>query len=472
MKLKDGHPISRMAEVRQSVEVRHARRGLGVMLRRGLHGAKNWALELEGDGTHRSVWSKAFRAFVVLLPVWILLTPATGGSGRGGGSMGVPEALFMAVLCALCGLAALSARERRLGREEPWLEMADSTTRSDGPVITEAEEGSSFKGGVSLVKSQVSGRCEEGERSVAGDVSDNTDDSSHIDATALPDVMQQATSDEGLTLTPEDLAPPFGSLRKPVQQAITEGAAEAGLDRTFEAGADVPPEALAEVLHATPIDPTFSQVEPDVEPLRRGVAEDDSSEGEPEVSGITKSDDPVEQNGEPLSLQERLRVELREEDSIPASAQVKPEEESLREPLQGALQVQYAAPGPYPPQSDPIALDWWATRPDPPEVDPSVAPGQVNEPEAGTKKDTVEDTVEDAVEDERLPEPVLLFLASQSNASSFSDKARESARIGAIAWARREVEGRKRSQAEVAKMLGTHKSTVSRWLTGDPFDED
>src|SRR4249920_3935230 len=111
--------IPQAAGIRRSVEVQHGGRGLLLMFRRELHGAKNWTLEREEDGSHRSVWVKLFRVAVVLTPLWIVLSAVTGGPERGGHSASVGQSFFMALLVLVVGLAVFSARERRAGREEP-----------------------------------------------------------------------------------------------------------------------------------------------------------------------------------------------------------------------------------------------------------------------------------------------------------------------------------------------------------------
>jgi hypothetical protein len=135
------------------------------------------------------------------------------------------------------------------------------------------------------------------------------------------------------------------------------------------------------------------------------------------------------------------------------------------------LETEVAASGPYLVTSEPVAEDWWLVKPDgPTEEEPKAAEdAPVIEPEIPGPEapaEAPEGTVE--VGGVRLPPQAVRYLAVQAM-SSASDQDKETARLEVVRWARGEVNAQRVSQAEIARMLGVNRSTVSRWLDADPW---
>ncbi len=436
------------------------------MLRRGLHGAKNWVLEPEEDGSHRSVWAKVFRVLVVLAPLWIVLSAVTGGPQRGGHSASVPQSLFMALLVLVIGLAVFSARERKHGREEPWadLEVAESNdTESDESTVVLPEPVPSEAPTCILENSQVEEPDSAPEPTFRPDENDESEQKTQI----LPAFVPQATENDDDTLGVTGLQGVSQPVDGDSEQATSEGAEDQAEHTprnapwTLPVAPDVTPEKAEEG------DP-FEQV--------RGLFED-VSEGVPQAIG----NDPEQ------TITESDRNDLADTPTVPFRPSFRPVFHGTEEPqvkmqevpIQGTIQAEFpclAAAGPYKDGPDPVHDDWWVVAPD---VEPEGTP----EPEA------VEVSVDASydpwapLETSGLPEAregaataspshpyeVQRYFASRIS-TDVEEEERRAARAGVVAWAVAEVNEGRHSQAEIVRLLGVTKATVSRWVNAEPDD--
>lgn len=461
------------AGIRQSVEVQHSTKGIGRMLRRGLHGGKNWVLEREEDGSHRSVWGKLFRLGVVLLPVLIVASAVTGGPERGGQSVSVAQSAFMAVLVLFVGLGLFSARERRLGREEPWLDLSDPDTESDdnegeASVVPSGEEETRV-----LENAQVgdSGFAETGEVDECN--SENSAETARIEQTVLHQSMQQATSPEAETLVVAALEAPTEPLPGLVHQATTEGVNPEEGDRTFETIASVVTAFHGEASHEATQDSAHSLVKGDVGVLRQSVAQATPEWTSLDVSGVAESDNGLIDDEPTTPLRDPVQTALQEVGHASESAQVSLDKEPVQQPLQGVLQVQFAQRGPYPAEPDPVHEGWWIVAPDvePEEPMQSAEPTTEEESAAEEAQASEEPVLAPTPRFGRHPQVVLAFLASQAPKSTFTTEEKDQARADVVGWLRQETTSGHLSRAEASRMLGVDPSTVTRWLSEDPWGD-
>lgn len=467
----------RTAGIRTSVEVQHGRQGVARMFRRGLHGAKNWVLEPEEDGTPRTVWAKLFRVAVVLLPLWIVLSLFTGGPDRGGNPTSAPKTVFMALVVAVIGLACLSARERRQGREEPWSDLPPLSTESnDSPSETLIDD-STEAPTLARENAQVREVSDEtGHRSRWDDAGDNAQMTQ-----SEPDAFRRPFHQPSHQATPETPLSHAGHGSRPVETRPERGVPQAipevvVVDHSSDLasaapGLDVPhPFEHPQVsLHKATRESAYSQVGDDegcVPAPTRQAIEDAAIEYE---TGVTEGE-----------MKEAPEVpdhtEFRGAFHQEAIPQLSPPEVPAHGPFQEPFRTEFAEPGPYEVTEDPICHDWWLTPPDAPQEEASeevleVAPEELAAPPAEELVAPPEETPE-APERERqqspYPEVVMRYFMTRVSAE-VPDEDREEARIGVIEWAREEITSHRRTQAEVARILGVGKATVSRWVNDDPW---
>lgn len=457
--------------VRQSLEVRHARRGAGLMLRRGLHGVKNWALEPEADGTPRGPGGKTLRMLVALVPFWIVLSTVTGGPERGGQQMGVGRAIVMALVVTLAELAWFSARERKAGREEPWLKLPDLGTESDESEPKTLVQPTSEAPTAVLEKSQVSGpEPSEVERNTGDEVLEK-EENGRIEAETVPEMEHQAISEEPKIEATEGRKGLFGPLRNALQKATTDGANTEEPDPLSSDSAEgVAQPSWGPPHEATP-ETAYSLVKTPATPLQEEVEEAAFGEAIPIETDSTESDENGPRNAPDATEAEVLQAAVHETPSATEEPQVEGLKGALQQPLPLVLETEVAASGPYLVTSEPVAEDWWLVKPDgPTEEEPeAVEDAPVIEPEIPGPEapaEAPEGTVE--VGGVRLPPQAVRYLAVQAM-SSASDQDKETARLEVVRWARGEVNAQRVSQAEIARMLGVNRSTVSRWLDADPW---
>jgi hypothetical protein len=463
--------VPQMAGVRQSVEVKQGSRGVGRMLRRGLHGAKNWTLELDENGEHRSVWSKGFRALVVLLPFWIVLSATTGGPERGGQSVGAFQSVVGALVVLLVGLSVFSARERRLGREEPW--QGDGADESDGTesdddepktlVESSPEEGEGDSDNPQVTESE-SAETDE----IEDDDSEISTEITQIERPDLQKIPQQATSPEPETVVIPALEAPTAVLPQAVQQATTVGANQEDSVRSFEAIASVVEEFRQEDVRQASPESAYSLVKDDATPVQSELRQATPEWTDVDVSTSTESNDGAIQDEPTTRLRDAVQADLQEDRSASESPQVSLEKEAVQQPLQGVLQVQFATPGPYPTKGDPVHEGWWIVAPD---IEPEGEESEVVTAVEPAESEPV------AVPPQEIPvgptggrHPLVLsYFASQAPKSGFTAEEKERARTDVIAWVRDEIGADRLSRAEASRVLGVDPSTVTRWLSDDPW---
>lgn len=474
--------VPQMTGVRQSVEIQHGVSGVGKMLRRGLHGAKNWVLELDENGEHRSVWSKAFRTFVVLMPVWIVLSAVTGGPERGGHSVGAFQSVLVSLLLLLVGLAVFSARERRLGNEEPWQGLSkkevSDTESDDGEaktlVETSPEEASPVSENAQVTDS---GSDENGE--TAEDDSVNSTETTRIEQADLHEGAHEATFPEPETVAIPAPEAPTAVLPQVMQQATTEGTKEEESGRTFDAIASVVDDFRRnDVQQATP-EPPYSLVKDDVEPVREALQQATPEWSDLDVSGVAESDDGSIPDEPTTPLRVAVQTPLHEEAPATEFPQVSLEKGPVQQPLQGVLQVQFAPPGPYPSGPDPVNEGWWIVAPDiePEAEEEKTAEGSVETGEEAPQAKPVEVSQEVSVQPQETASAaparrhplVLAYFASQAPKSDFTNAEKDEARTELIGWLRGEISSGRLNRAEASRMLRVDPSTVTRWLSDDPW---
>lgn len=454
----------------KSLEVRHARRGVGLMLRRGLHGAKNWVLEPEQDGTPRGPGGKAMRAAVVLAPAWVVLSAVTGGPERGGQQPGVFRAVMMALVVALVELAWFSARERKAGREEPWLKLSELDTESDESEEVATVEPSSEAATVPFEKAQVS---EVGPSLDSRNIDDEKDEKgeyTEIDPPTVRQTFPEAISVEPKIEAAEGHEAPGEVLHEALHQATTEGANEEESGPVSSDSVDGVAYPFETLSHEATPETAFSLVKPPATPLREESVEAVSSGAFPFETGITESDEMSPCNTLEDAPTVVLRKVLQDEGDATEEPQVNGLKGALQQPLPIVLEADMVPAGPYVTGIDPVAEDWWLVKPDEPEEDvaaePEPEPAGEPEPEPQPEPEPGETGIE--VGGVRLPDVVVRYLAVQG-AGSASEQDRDNARLEVVRWARAEIDSHRISQAEVARMLGVNRSTVSRWLDADPW---
>lgn len=474
--------VPQAAGIRQSVEVQQGSKGLGKMLRRGLHGSKNWVLELDENGEHRSVWAKGGRLFVVLIPVWLILSAATGGPQRGGHTTSVPQAFGVAILITLAGLAVFSARERRLGREEPWAsekgETGENTESEDGEGKTLVDPAPEDPTQI-LENPQVEGADSDEETEEAEDDSEDSVETARIEQGGLQPIVQKAISTEAETLVvpaPEDYAT---VLPQVMQQATSEVTERGKSGQSFDDIASVANDFRTEASQQATRSPAYSLVKDPVEPLHDVLQKATPEWTDVDVSGATQGDQGLIEDEPTTPLRNPVQTVLREVPDASESVQVSLEKEAVQQPLQGELQVQFAQAGPYPARDEPEHESWWVVAPD---IEPE---GETQEP--------APEPVQEEVAPEPLPVPtgpaetvqaipqapsgrhpmvVLTYHASQAPKSGFTAEEKEEARAAVVSWLHGEIQQGHLSRAEGARVLGVDASTVGRWLSSvndDPW---
>lgn len=471
--------VPQVAGIRQSMEVQHGSKGLGRMLRRGLHGSKNWILELDENGEHRSVWAKGGRLFIVLIPVWVVLSAVTGGPQRGGHSTSVLQALGTSILLTLAGLGVFSARERRLGREEPWVaekcEVQENTEGEYGEketlVDSSTEDSTQILENPQVVELDSSDAVDGG-----GDDSEDSVKTARFEQPDLQASVHQAIPAEAETVVIPTQEASVAVLPQAVHQATPEAPYLDNSGQSFDAIASVANDFQSEAVQQVTSEPAYSLVKEAVEPMRETGQQATSEWTKVDVSGVTESDHrPIED--EPTTpLRAIVQTPLRDASDASGSVQVNLEKEPLRQPLQGELQVQFAQAGPYPAQEEPVHESWWVVAPDiePDEDSPEVAEEpalEKGQPEpiplpagpAGSDRELQQ------VPPGRHPMVVLTYHASQAPKSGFTAEEKEEARAAVIQWLHEEVQQGHLNRAEGARVLGVDASTVGRWLNDDPW---
>ena len=460
----------RVAGIGRSVEVQQGRKGLALMLRRGLHGAKNWVLEPDEDGTPSSAWVKAGKTAAILLPVWIVLSAVTGGPERGGQQPSLPKALVTAMLATLIGLAVLSARERRHGREEPWLDLPKADAESG---VIEAEtkvDPAPEAPTVVMEKAQVS-ESEAGVQHITA--SDNPGNHGHSSRNEA-DMLQEPVHESGQAEGSVQVSRPFDVLHDLVHAPSGQGANQEETTSPAEVRRqDEIEKPLISLRKDSPNRPS-AQVSTYGEVLRNTTGPAAPDWANVDTTGSAESDETLIEDEPTRPLRPALHEPVHEAPSAPGSAQVTVDSGLLRDPVQGELQVLLATPGPYPVSQDPVTDDWWRVKPDEPtaeeeneeDEEPETAPSATpeEEPEAALEQPG------QSGQGDRLPGAVRDFLATQGNPALFTAEQKEEAHTRVVEWLRREIEADRVSRAHAARMLGVNRSTVGRWLNDDPWE--
>lgn len=491
MDVKSRMPKVDLGGFGKSVEVRHARRGVGLMLRRGLHGAKNWALEPGEDGP-RGPGGKAVRALALLAPALPVLSVLTGPPATSEPSMGAFQALLLALVATLLGLAWFSARERRLGREEPWLDLPEIATESHD--ATESVEVSRVTGEApeGLASSQVNEVSVENERTPQEEKPENVTQSTQNDPEAFHEAFQisfrKPSVEEVNFLTPQGESPAEEHLPARVPPAVP------GVPETPEGepdGDDMPDWLAEPVPHPSGAsvepcrDPSeneeFPQVSHEMEAVPVGSREVVEPEVIPDETDAAESNRNAVEDGAPSTFHPAFQGAFHPDESPQVSAVKR----RSTPPFQEAFQVEYATPGPYGVTEGPISEDWWLTPPDAPEVKApsgvaSDAPAPVDAVEAPEETLTPEEA---RTPDDNSPEagegwdagaepgaPPVVTRYYRSRVASVNRGEKMDAKRAVIEWAKREIGSQGRSQAEVARLLGVGTATVSRWVKNeDPW---
>lgn len=459
--------IPEAAGIRRSVEVQHARKGFGLMLRRGLHGAKNWALELEEDGSHRSVWAKLFRVLVVLTPLWIVLSAVTGGPQRGGHSASVGQSLFMALLVLVVGLAVFSARERKLGREEPWTDLEgteSNDTESDEVLDAASSEVSTEAPTRVLENPQVEEASSAAEPAFHPDENDESEQKTQI----LPPFVPQAIENDDASLVITGLDEVRGQVHEDFGQATSEGtvdhAEHAPRNTPWTPPAEVPKVSFDKAIEEDSFQQVKELFEEDADVVPQAALEAPGT-------ATTHSDRNDLVDNPTVPFRPTFRPAFHETEE--------PQVEAQEEPIQGTIQPEFPCPaerGPYPSGPDPVHDDWWVVAPDvEPEEEPVAEPVTVHvdpsyDPWAPLEtSDLPEGPVESGAASTPYPDVVLRYFASRVS-EDVGEAEVAAARAGVMAWAVAEVNEGRRSQAEVGRLLGIGKATMSRWVNAEPGD--
>lgn len=160
------------------------------------------------------------------------------------------------------------------------------------------------------------------------------------------------------------------------------------------------------------------------------------------------------------------------QDALP---QLSPTGEPSGDPIQAAFQPDFAEPGPYEVTEDPVSGDWWLTPPDAPQKEAAEEPAEeVQEqpalPPVEPQQAPVEEEAEDAPEMGGQPiYPPVVMRYFVSRVSDVTESEKEKARDEVMEWARQEFASQRRTQAEMARILGVGKATLSRWVNDDPW---
>jgi hypothetical protein len=435
------------------------------MLRRGLHGAKNWVLEDDADGMPRSASAKAVRVFIVLIPVWLVVSAATGGPQRGGRDVGVGQAVLMALVVTLAGLAWLSARERKLGREEPWVALGEAETE-----ITESDTGEMVDSAGSeseaptnvFEKSQVKEVEHDGGDAFRADKNDEEEQNAQILTQHVPQATEEMINSLAV-IGPRD---PGEVVHEVPDRTISGDFDPEATQEHWNASQESSPNAP---LEATPEEES-PQVTADIEGDAETVPQ--ASANHPKIV-LTESD----RNDLPDTPTVPFRTAFRAPFRETGTSQVEAVEEPSRGTVQTEFQCAYAERGPYPSGSDPVRDDWWLVAPDvEPEEAPEaevelVAPEALPDPWADPEPGPAETVLEPAVAPLQVyPEVVQRYFASRVSVD-VAEEEREAARDAVMEWAVVEVDGGRKSQSEIARLLGVGKATVSRWVNAEPGDD-
>lgn len=514
--------------VRQSMEVKHGTQGIGRMLRRGLHGAKNWVLEPDEDGTHRTVGSKAFRTAVALAPAWIVASAFTGSPKNEGQQIGVFQALFMAVLVTMLMLAFFSARERRLGREEPWTEEASAEPEPSGEevepgpeqvfpqpsegVLTPGPEGAE-KPAVDLEKPQVREVTTEVTTEASGHNEDEKDHFELPEPVLVTPVVTEAVTQTFPTMGQDEVFDQVSDQVTAPEEVVTEAVThvvtqpEIGIENHPIADIveeEAPTVRLGgghleeEVVTQTP----EKQVNPQVNEGDQVVTRE--PEKAPRIS-LEKASKEKAPDPEPPLVTQPVTPVVTKGTQEPLFPQVKKPEPVVTQAVTPAVtQPSMATVGPYKPTTSPLTEDWWATSPDVPKAEGAeVSVGAVQtdeevvepEPEkdASTslkslkespaeedaeREDITEEDVEDPQEsgeaesqmdtaDITPPHEVMLY-RTIGQSKTAPKEARRRARQSAVAWVQREYEAKRVTQRQAAEMFNVSKSLIVKWLE-DPW---
>lgn len=455
-----------LSAIRQSRDVRGAMTGTAVMLRRGLHGAKNWILERDDEGRHASVWVKGGKLLVVLLPVLLVVSAVTGGPERGGRQTSFGSALFGALVLILLGLAVFSARERRAGREEPW-EAGATTTGSTGSGADRVPDMRAEK----AISPQVSEVGAEGLGGHSPDRKGIPDETAEFTSRVVTRVVTpESTSGQGGAEGEEES--PFGQ----VSLLKKGGQANVPAVDTSLVTPDGDRASNTHIVGTVPI--------PDA-----SVPEDSPTEAGHLVTSpaLEREKTQVGTGGSGVSGDvENLFAQLAGAgQTVPVSDEV-----TCKVPEGTCTQVDatpgedtglvMATPGPYGVTGLPISDDWWLTPPDP--AQPRLETQDRNDVKEATGEE--DHTPFPLDEDESRPvfegdsggllqrhRDVLLYLALKSMTEA-SEEERETVRQGAVEWVRREVRAGRQSQRSAARALGVSKTTVVNWLGRPAGDEE
>lgn len=474
MRLKEKAPSKGAPKVARSPEVRHGARGVVLMLRRGLHGAVGWVLEPDDDGLPRTPASKAFRLLVTLLPAWVVLSALTGGPERGGRQASVPQAILAALALTVAGLAWFSARERRLGREAPWVDLSDPDAEGDDGGTRGSGDADPGAPTTLFEKPQVGDvRNFEKARNVE-DITPNEGESSQIGNEALHGGLDQATTESSANPAPPASEALRNTAGEGVHQATSERVNRGESEATPPPHATPTRDGLTKVLHQATPEESSPQVSLVKSELR-------TPGGQATFPAVAESDANPEAPTLPQGLPDALRAPTEKRES----SQLTPLPAGLQEPLRGVLREEYAPVGPYEVTEESIAKDWWRIRPDVPQEEPESAaspeapdPAEIREdatfevdapPEPEVPETEIEEVAEGAFAD--LPDPVKEYLVSRSPRTLPEE--RKAAQEHVARWAREEVRAGRLTRAEVARMARVKPSTVTRWMDrlDDPWSK-
>lgn len=461
----------RVSAITRSREVQYGRKRVGLMFRRGLHGAKNWVLEPDKDGTPRSVRGKLGRLVVVLLPVWIVLSATTGETGQGDQSASVAQSILTALIVTLVGLGVFSARERRLGREEPW-ELLPQVTAGDDckqnpqavPAPEEPTEGSA-KPQVSEVTREAGG----GEGVVTpGDITDVSDQSSQDG----PEMVTPMVSHRSDRIAESSFAQaergyqggknPAGAVTA-METGGLEEAANRRIPDSLEAGSPVGAPAGGNPLW---------------EPVTVSLEKGESAQVNAGMGVET-----------PLSSGDSATVTLSDGEVAPVRP-VRTFAPPVSAPVQGELFPQVtpgeglvtqapppamATPGPYRVTDGPLSEDWWLTKPDVEREEASRPDAEPVSEEGAPMSTPTEEAVKQPAEAAEQPEvpfgrnpAVLLYLALQGMPDA-SEEEKAEAKEKVVEVARSEIDAGRETRRSVGRVLGVSHVTIGKWLgQGDP----
>ncbi len=433
------------------------------MLRRGLYGAKEWVLEDGKDGDRRGPGSKAWRAAAVAAPLWIVAMPLASDPEKSGGeSPAFFSTVLLAAVVTLVGLALFSARERKLGREEPWLENVTESGETGVETLVSPTE---KKAPLALESSQVRVVWKKAERVIGGDNNDVLDQKPQIFAPVVPQAVSEAPKSPCATGNNEV----HGSMNAVSKEATSEDSAGPGVESARNAFRRVP-----QTFPNTPWEAMSKQEYLQV----RELVEDSGAIVLQATDGGFGSD-----------TAESDRDEVPEDPSTPFPSafprpfhgQDEPQVGGSMESDPGTFDEPFRDPdspwGPYPVTKEPISKTWWLTPPDIPGSDGEKSSATEGEEPSQPHEEAPEEAADDGPPDMEAPATgpyppeVQRYFASQISRDvdgSERDAARESVRLWAIAEV---IEGG-RSLSSVARLLGLGKATVFRWVDAGREDDD